>query len=312
MARLRLNEIVTRKIAMLGDVGAGWLENLDEIVNGYATAWGFTIGESLDGGSHAYVAEVVRHDGTPAVFKYALPDMRGAGDHDKELRTVVAAQGNGYVHVFDYDLDNRAVLMERLGPTLDQSGLSVAEQIEVMCRTLSPWAAAPDGLTIESGAEKAAWLHKNIEQMWNELDRPCSRAAVDQAQLFATQRIAAHDPSKAVLVHGDAHQSNLLLAADGSYRMIDPDPMIAEPAADLAVPMRDWNADLRASGDPAGAAVARCYRISELTGVDPQPIWEWGFMERMSTALYCDTLGIEDWPRDGYPVVEACVGVATV
>lgn len=312
MTRLRLNDIVVRKLAMLGAVGEQWLADLDDVVDGYAAQWGFTVGDSLDGGSHAYVAEVVTHDGTPAVFKYALPDTREAGDHDKELRTVVAAQGSGYVRVFAYDLDARAVLMERLGTTLEDSGLPVEQQIEVMCNTLSPWSPPPAGLSIESGADKAAWLYENIERMWRELDCPCSHAAVEQAQRFATQRIAAHDPATAVLVHGDAHQANLLLADDGAYRMIDPDPMIAEPAADLAVPMRDWNAALLATGDPATAAVARCHRISELTGVEPQSIWEWGCMERLSTTLYCDTLGITEWARDGYPVVEATVGILNV
>ncbi len=214
---------------MLGVIGERWYAELDAAVDAYASEWGFSVGVELEGGTHAFVAEAVTAAGTPAVFKYALPDLRGSGDHDKELRTVVAAQHAGYVQVLAYDLDNRAVLMERLGATLSDSGLSVDERID-----------------------------------------------------------------------------------DGTYRMIDPDPMVAEPAADLAVPMRDWNAQLRATGDPLAAAISRCQRISDLTGVDPQPIWEWGFMERLSSSLYCQTLGIEDWPRDGYPVVEACVGVTTI
>jgi streptomycin 6-kinase len=312
MGRYRLNDIAATKLEMLGEEGARWLAALDDTVDGFAAAWGFTVGENLDSGSHAFVATARLHSGEDAVFKLCLPDMRGAGETLKELHVMVAAQGHGYARVFRHDFDRRAILMERLGAELDVSGLSVEEQIDVICRTLSPWVPLPAGLAIaiETGAEKAEWLRVNIEQMWEETARPCSEAAVRQAQAFALRRIAAHDPSTAVLVHGDAHQHNTLLAADGTYRLIDPDPLIAEPAADLSVPMRDWNQHLLDSGDPLAAAAARCHRIAALTGVAPQAIWEWGFMERVSTALYCHTLGILEWSEPAYEVIAACVGAA--
>lgn len=307
MGRYRLNDIAANKLATLGDEGVAWLDSFDATVDDFASQWGFRVEESLDGGSQAFVATVTLDSGEPAVFKLVLPDMRGVGRWSKECSVMVAAQGNGYARVFAHDLERKALLMERLGAPLDESGLSVDEQIDVICRTLSPWARPPDGVDIETGAEKAAWLSESIDAMWHEVDHPCSEAAVRQAQEYCARRIAAYDPATAVLVHGDAHQNNLLRAADGTYRMIDPDPLLAEPAADLAVPMRDWNQELLDTGDPLRAVQARAARISELTGVAIEPIWEWGFMERMSTALYCHTLGITGWSFPAYPVIEACV-----
>lgn len=39
--------------------------------------------------------------------------------------------------------------------------------------------------------------------------------------------------------------------------------------------MREWGGDLR----------ERCAQLSRLTGADPRAIWEWGFVERVSTGL---------------------------
>jgi streptomycin 6-kinase len=66
--------------------------------------------------------------------------------------------------------------------------------------------------------------------------------------------------------------------------------MFAERACDLAVPMREWNADLLA-GDTVTMAQERCALLSRLTGVDPVAIWEWGFLERLSTGLFASQLG---------------------
>jgi streptomycin 6-kinase len=78
-----------------------------------------------------------------------------------------------------------------------------------------------------------------------------------------------------VLVHGDAHGANTLrVPGTSEYRFVDPDGLFAEPACDLAVPMREWSTELLGSGEPARAARERCVRLSALTGVASQPIWD--------------------------------------
>lgn len=308
----RVNEIAERKLEEAGADGVAWYAALDELVAELERRWSITVGASLDGGSHGYVAEATTSDGDRAVLKISPPDVESAAKSLDMLRVLLAGQGHGYVKVFAHDEANRAVLMERLGPELDASGKAVDEQIDIICDVLTPWVGPPDGLVLTTGAEKARFLAAFSEQEWRKLGEPIPEAALHQAQAFARSRETAHDPSTAVLVHGDAHQNNVLLASDGTYRLIDPDPMIAEPAVDLSVLMRDWNAELLATGDAAAAAIGRCRRISALTGVAPQPIWEWGYMERVSTALYCHSLGVENWYPPAYEVIKACVGVLTV
>jgi streptomycin 6-kinase len=308
----RVNEVCERKLAELGVEGARWYDALDDVVAELEQRWSITVGDGIGGGSHGFVAAATRANGEQAVLKIALPDMRGAAKSLDMLRVLEAGQGHGYVAVFAYDEDRRAVLMERLGPELEISGKPVDEMVEIVCGVLAPWAAPPDGLRLMTGAEKAHWLGGFVDDLWEELGHPIPEAAVREAQAFARSRESAHDSATAVLVHGDAHQGNVLLASDGTYRLIDPDPILGEPAVDLSALMRDWNPELLAMGDPAAAAIERCHRISTLTGVAPQPVWEWGYLERVSTALYCHSLGITEWSAPAYEVIEACVGLREV
>jgi streptomycin 6-kinase len=48
--------------------------------------------------------------------------------------------------------------------------------------------------------------------------------------------------------------------------------------------MRGWSQELLA-GNTGRLGRRRCALLSDLTGVEAQPIWEWGFIERVSTGL---------------------------
>lgn len=115
---------------------------------------------------------------------------------------------------------------------------------------------------------------------------------------FAAVRRSAFDPQTAVLVHGDAHASNTLQdlqhrsTAGARFKFIDPDGLFAERAYDLAIPMREWSSELL-EGDPARLGGERSSLLGRLTGVDTQAIWEWGFVERVSTGLLAMQVGAE-------------------
>ena len=74
------------------------------------------------------------------------------------------------------------------------------------------------------------------------------------------------------------------------FKFIDPDGLFIEPAYDLAIPMRGWSAPLLA-GDAWTLGMERARLLSSLTGVPAGPIWEWGFIERVSTGLLLMQLG---------------------
>jgi len=283
------------------------LDHLGALVDTITSDWGLSLGRMLPGGTEAYVAEVETREGVRAVLKLAIPSV-DAGVAD-EIRTLALAGGRGYAILLRHDVERHALLLERLGPKLSTQGLSVEAQIDVICATLrEAWVPVPAGLELPTGADKAASLARFIATAWAELDQPCSPRVVARALRYADLRGAAWDPASAVLVHGDAHAANTLLAADVGaagerYKFVDPDGLVAERAYDLAIPMREWARELLA-GDACELGRERCLLLSRLTDVDPVAIWEWGFVERVSTGLLLLTVGAREWGREFLAVAE--------
>lgn len=287
MDEVEVSDVVRQKALSLGEAGTAWLARLPSLVQWLAAEWAVHPGSALAGGSDSLVVEARTAEGLDVVLKLPLPvqDVRHQG------WCLQAAGGVGYVRLLRLDDGSGAMLLERLGPSLAASGLPVSAQIEVICETLREAWRAPIDARLITGARKAGWLASFIETTWTELGHPCSPAVVDLAVRFSQQRTAAFRLESSVLVHGDAHNHNLLESPAGGFRLIDPDGLIAERACDLAVPMREWSRELLESGDPVAAARDRAGQLAALTGVDEESIWQWGYLERVSTGLLCLKVG---------------------
>jgi hypothetical protein len=86
------------------------------------------------------------------------------------------------------------------------------------------------------------------------------------------------------------------VTADGQLAVLK----IAEPAHDLGVVLRGWNEDLLAA-HAAAVAFQRCEAVSRRTGVDPESIWQWAYIERVSSGLFLLRLGHPAVPRSRRP-----------
>ena len=307
---LDVPDAVRKKAQALGPPGRRWLRGLPDLIRNLEREWGLTVGSALHGGSAAYVAAATTADGTAAVLKLQMPGYDSVAG---EIRVLRIADGRGYVRLLRYDEARGALLQERLGPRLSQMGLPTKRQIEIICATLErAWVQTPEAASFPSGAKKARWLRTFVAETWRALDRPCSEQVIDQALSFGVSRETAFDPERSVLVHGDAHSANTLapLNADASatagFKLVDPDGLFAERAYDLAIPMREWSEELLA-GDALRLGRERCASLSRLAGEDPEAIWQWGFIERVSTGLFLIQTGSEREGQDCLRVAEAWV-----
>jgi streptomycin 6-kinase len=305
---LEVPQEVRLKAQALGPPGLRWLHGLPDLTGALAREWGLTMGTTLSGGSAAYVAAVTTADGTDAVLKVHMP---GYDSVASEIKVLQIAGGRGYVRLLRHDEARGVMLQERLGQPLSELGLPVTRQMEIICATLErAWVRSPEAAHFPSGAWKARWLRSFITETWQALDRPCSERVIDQALAYGVSREAAFDPDRSVLVHGDAHSANTLAplhpgtAERDGFKFVDPDGLLAERACDLAALMRDWSEELLA-GDPVRLGKDRCAYLSTLTGEDPEAIWQWGFIERVSTGLLLLQTGSTDEGRDYLRVAEA-------
>ena len=287
----------------LGTAGQRWLAGLPELIASLESDWGVTRGTALEGGNAAYVAEAVTADGQPAVLKVAMPPgIDGFAPFAQELQALRQAGGDPYARLLRHDQQRRSMLLERLGRPLASLGWSADRQINAIADTLARGWRPVSSAELRTGAAKAEWLADFIAGTWRELGEPCTDRAAGRAIGYAAERASNADPGNAVLVHGDAHASNVLEVPDGinhalpTFRLIDPEGLASEPAHDLGVVLRNWNEDLLV-GDAASVAFARCEAVSRKTGVDQESIWQWSCIERVSTGLFLLRLGHEAQAR---------------
>ena len=286
---VRLQPLVRARVAALGEPGRAWVDALPAVLAELCARWSLRLGRALPGGSASYLTTVVRADGTDAVLKVALPGMDAAG-HAAVLR---AAGGRGYVRVLEADASRGALLLERLGASLDRSRLGVEEQLDALAATLSRAWREPDRPVTDKAASLAAGIRAHHARAPGAI-----AAAVVQQALSCAAGLADVGPSDLVLVHGDPHPGNLLRVrvlrsgAESGWCFVDPDPFVADRAYDLGVAVRDFSATLLAEPETARARLwSWCRRVAEPAGVDPGRVWAWGLLERVSTGLYVTSFG---------------------
>ena len=278
-----------------------WLAALPALLDELERAWSIHVGAAYADATEAFVARAALADGTPAVLKLVVPRDGDAAAH--EITTLRLCAGDGCVELLRADVARGALLLEHLGPSLHDEGVPLLRRHEILCDAARRvWRPAPAS-GLPTGRDKARWLAGRIPTAWEELGRPCTRGAIDDALACAARREAAHDPGRAVLVHGDVHEWNALRAGEG-YKLVDPDGLIAEPEYDLGIIMREDPTELL-DGDPT----SRALRLAGWTGLDATAIWEWGVVERVSTGLLGVMVRLEPLSSEMLRTADAVAGV---
>jgi len=285
---------VVRNKALVAGAEA-WLGELPGLVAEIEADWSIHVGAAYPDSTEAFVAEATCGDGRPAVLKLLIPRD---GDATRNEATVLRlTRGEGCAELLRADIDRDALLLERLGRSLHRLALPIAERHEILCATaMLVWRPAPDS-GLPTGADKGRWLVRFILETWEELGRPCPERTIDHAVRCAEHRVAEHDGARAVLVHGDVHEWNTL-EADGGFKLVDPDGLLADAEYDMGIVMREDPVELM-DGDPRD----RARWLARRTGLDAGAIWEWGVVERVSTGL----LGTK---IDMQPVARQMLGAA--
>ena len=140
---------------------------------------------------------------------------------------------------------------------------------------------------------------------WEELDRPCSRRAVDDAVACAERRHGPRPTSERCWCTGTWATSGTPWRPATGFKLVDPDGLLAEPEYDLGIIIREDPEELLV-GDPR-----RARWLARRSRLDEQAIWEWGVVERVSTGLLGlqagygpPARGCSTWPS-GSPTVTA-------
>jgi streptomycin 6-kinase len=304
---VRVPLLVRQRALANGKAGQEWLDRLPEVLDGLVERWGLELGNAFSGGSASYVVAVTDGAGRRRVLKVGMPlDMDDSDAFARSVRVHQLARGRGCAQLFDHEPSAPAMLLERLGPNLDELGMSVAGMFDAITMTLREfWQPVGTEAQLPTGADKAQWLAGYITKTWEALGRPCPQTVIDRALGLCERRAAAFDPDRAVLVHGDPHGWNTLEADRGSFKFVDPEGIRSEPEHDLSVAMREYNEPLMA-GETARLVRKRAEGLAARCDVSAEAVWEWGFIERVSTGLANLREFDDDIGRPFLTVAERC------
>ena len=308
--RFAVSDIVVGKARLAGEAGEQWLQSLDNLVAELEQQWQITVGEPLSGGSRALVLPAWGKENQQYILKVELPDI----DPEEYWRGITAlrlAEGKGYAKLYACDVERRACLLERLGQPLKQCGYPVKRQMEIICDALNQtWEISVENPDLTAGAGSINWFRGHISGSWEQLGHPCSKEVIELSMKYLDAREADMKPEEFVLLHGDAHNNNMLQVAPGveEFKLIDPEGAVYEKAYDLGVLMREWPEEFQENTYEAGRA--RSAFLAELTGVSEQSIWEWGYLQMVSTALILLLVGEQKLGREMLDIAELwCEGV---
>ncbi|NUR03339.1 MAG: phosphotransferase [Streptomyces sp.] len=280
---LDIPDEVRNKVVAEGN--ASWLDELPSVVGSLARDWSLTIGATLRGGHAALVVEATLAGTTAAVLKVGVPGTRR--ELAREAAALRLADGDGYAGLLRDDLDRGALLLERLGAAMYDVVPDPAARHDLLCDVAARgWRPVGPGADLPTGADMARRYADLLPRLWEETGRACSPETVEDALACMERRRRAHDDRRAVLVHGDVHEFNALRAADGTFKLIDPDGLRAEPAYDVGTVIRcnpEYGDDLR----------ARAERLAARTGLEATAIWEWGTIHRVISGLYSRSIGFQ-------------------
>lgn len=290
-------DIARAKAANGGDAGHGWADALPHMLAELAARWSVRVEGQLESGTSAVVFRARTRSGTPVVIKIEVP----AAGFATQVRTLELADGRGYVRLLDHFPAHHAVLLEHLGPPIGRLGYSPERQLSTLGAVLTQvWAVPHRQLSEVDGwpgepEDKAADLATLVARLYEELGQPCSERVLARALECAEQRSASFDAGRAVPVHGDAAAANLLevptprSGAEQGFVFVDPSTFCGDPAYDLGVALRDWCAELL-NGDAPTLALRYCRLLAAAGGQDETAVWQWGYLERVSTGLYAQSL----------------------
>ncbi|MBR5545585.1 MAG: hypothetical protein IKU70_01175 [Clostridia bacterium] len=299
----RLPRAVKGRAEALGKPGIDWISQLDENIAYIEKQWKITVIDVLEGGSTAFVGLSCIEHGAECILKISLPNDP-LDKYALSVNALRSADGKGYCRLYADDIGRRAVLLERLGPRLSQSGLPPEKQMEILCKAMQEiWQSPVDPVHQKDAQNKHSGFSSFIKSAWSELNPPYSSKIVCTALHFADELQRRTDPSQYVNVHGDAHNNNMLLIpGTQEYKLIDPDGLIFEKSYDVGVLMREWPDEFEE--DALAKGRERSKYLSHLTGVNETDIWEWGFLQMTTTALILLSIGQNELGRQMLDVAE--------
>jgi streptomycin 6-kinase len=308
---------------------AGWLAELPGIVASLERDWGITVGRSYGDATEALVAEATRADGTPAVLKVLVP--RAGNQARSEITFLELAGGRGCVSLLRADLGRSALLLERLGPSMSDLRLPLAQRHEALCAAAAkiwrtsagagrrPAGSGSSGVAAISGTRPASTPGAGLraEAAGTALSTgvagtalPTGAAAgrrLAEVIVRLWEELGRPCSERAVAYALDCAERRVAAYDEERAVLVHGDVhqwnalrsadgfKLVDPDGYLAEPEYDLGVLMREDPEEllAGDPRDRSRWLARRCGLDETAIWEWGVVSRVETGLVGTQVGLQ-------------------
>jgi streptomycin 6-kinase len=283
--------VVQMQLAANGEAGRAWLTELPRLIDELRELWSIAeIGPAFEGGCVAYVAPVVRADGSRVVLKVCLADE----ETECEADGLAVWKGNGAVRLLESDQRRGAMLLERLEPGTPLAAhpdhdLAIAIACSLLRRL---WVPAPPAHRFRLVTQLARQYAEKFPAKYAEAARPFSESLLDRAVDLCHQ--LAQGAAAGTIANRDFHLGNILAARREPWLVIDPKPLVGEPAFDAAHLIRSLLPDQIAKPEFERLASTIATRLD----LPAQRIASWVFVRSIENALWAINTGVGDFRWD--------------
>ncbi|MEP6944418.1 MAG: aminoglycoside phosphotransferase family protein [Acidobacteriota bacterium] len=288
---------VKNTIALCGERGEKWLDELPTILAELGEKWGVEPGRHFKNLSYNYVANAAMSNGKSAVIKIGLPleDVEIFG----ETAYLKAVNGEGAVQLLGSDRERQAILLERVVPGSNLKSFFKKDQaaatgvaIGVLKRVLRP-----------VGEDVADLV--SLDGWFDGMRRyPGTNFPHDYAEkALSFYEELSQDKANVLLIPGDLHHSNILTAKREPFLLIDPKGMVGHAGYDMGVFLNnhrdwlDWDTRLEGKLDQAVIEFSAAFDLTD-TAVRKwafcQMVLSWWWIFDEMPELFAEGSGLSD------------------
>ena len=245
-------------------------------------------GRGPTGGSGGYVADAVTTDGTATILKIAIPDgLQGQSPFAARCRRCGSARAGAMC---------ASCKPTRPGARCCRNGSGDRSPRSTPRRGTDRHHRGHVATRVATGAGRRAVAHRcraggaGCASTCGRVGKTSAGRARNEpsraAQKFAAARHEAFDATTAVLIHGDAHPPTCSRTRTNRDRSSSSIPTGCDPSPRTTSRSRSATGPPNCSRAIPSRSASRGAHGSAPGRRDPRAIWEWAFLERVSTGLF--------------------------
>lgn len=258
-----------------GEQGAAWLAGLSARIEACSRRWSLTMQPAFADLSYSYVAPAVTVDGTEVVLKLGVPTP----ELGHEIAALRHFDGHGSARLLDADVEQGALLLERLRPGTMLAGVRDDDEATVIAAQVMHelWQPLAPGNAYPTVATWAGEL-KDLRATFAGGTGPFPARLVEMAEHLFAELIPTQ--GEQVLLHGDLHHYNILAAEREPWLALDPKGVAGEREYEVGALLRN-PFGLLTWPELAGVTARRIDQLVELLDLDRQRTVAWSMAQEI-------------------------------